>query len=116
MEFLRTSGGMFHDCGVHDIDMVCWVLGEAPSSAFVRATTQSPQIKEFGDVDTAAIILTFPSGVIATIHLSRHSTFYDQRLEVHGDKGVVSVSNPPASSVSEGLIDNYKCVVVKLVF
>lgn len=30
IEYLRDSGGIFHDCMVHDIDMVTWVLGEYP--------------------------------------------------------------------------------------
>ena len=30
LEFLKTSGGVFHDCGSHDIDLVRWVVGENP--------------------------------------------------------------------------------------
>jgi len=30
IEYLKVSGGIFHDCLVHDIDMVTWVLGEYP--------------------------------------------------------------------------------------
>lgn len=30
IEYLKLSGGIFHDCLVHDIDMVTWVLGEYP--------------------------------------------------------------------------------------
>ena len=31
MDYLKISGGIFHDCAVHDIDMVTWILGEYPS-------------------------------------------------------------------------------------
>ena len=68
---------------VHDIDMVCWIVGEAPCSVFAQGSAFHPEINAMGDVDTVAIILKFPSGVIATIDLSRHSQYgYDQRLEV----------------------------------
>lgn len=31
INYLKISGGIFHDCAVHDIDMVTWILGEYPS-------------------------------------------------------------------------------------
>ena len=30
LEYLKVSGGIFHDCLVHDIDLIVWVLGEYP--------------------------------------------------------------------------------------
>ena len=77
------------------------MLNECPDTVFSRAAARDPDIKAIGDVDTVAIVLTFPSGAIATVHLSRHSTYhYDQRLEVHGERGMLSCGNPPADSVS----------------
>ncbi len=81
--YLKISKGMFHDCAIHDIDMVCWIVGEQPESVFAQGSAFDPEIKAIGDVDTIAIVLKFPSGVIASIDLSRHSQYgYDQRLEV----------------------------------
>ncbi len=83
LAYLKISHGMFHDCAVHDIDMVCWVVGEEPVRVVAEGSTFNEGIRSLGDVDTIAIILKFPSGVLATIELSRHSTYgYDQRLEV----------------------------------
>ena len=31
LEYLKISGGIFHDCAVHDIDLVTWIIGEYPS-------------------------------------------------------------------------------------
>lgn len=31
IDYLKTSGGIFHDCLVHDIDIITWVLGEYPT-------------------------------------------------------------------------------------
>ena len=83
MEYLRQSSGMFHDCAVHDLDVVCWILGETPVEVYAQGTAQHPEIAAMNDVDTIAIVLKFPSGTLATIDLSRHSSYgYDQRLEV----------------------------------
>lgn len=83
IDYIKISHGMYHDCAVHDIDMVCWVVGEEPVGVLAQGVTFDPEIKAVGDVDTIAIILKFPSGVLATIDLSRHSSYgYDQRLEV----------------------------------
>ncbi|XP_014486066.1 PREDICTED: inositol 2-dehydrogenase-like [Dinoponera quadriceps] len=94
IEYLKTSGGIFHDCLVHDIDVITWVLGEYPDKVVVLADANIPEIKEIGDFDTVAVTLHFPSGTLGTIDLSRNSTFgYDQRLEVFGPKGMVQVDN-----------------------
>ena len=31
IDYLKVSGGIFHDCMVHDIDLLTWVLGEYPA-------------------------------------------------------------------------------------
>lgn len=79
----RLTGGIFHDCAVHDIDLISWVLGEYPISVYTQATANVPGIKANGDVDCVAIILKFQSGIIGTIDLDRDAQYgYDQRLEV----------------------------------
>ena len=83
VEYLKTSGGMYHDTAVHDIDMLCWIVGEEPVGVFAQGSVFDPEIASVGDVDTIAITLKFPSGVLAILDLSRHSSYgYDIRLEV----------------------------------
>ena len=83
MSYLKISNGMYHDCAVHDIDTVCWILGEEPSHVYAQGHAQKKEIADIDDVDTVVIVLTFPSGVLASVNLSRHSTYgYDQRMEV----------------------------------
>lgn len=63
--------------------MIVWILGEYPSKVAVAGSANIPEIAEIGDLDTVAILLTFPSGTIGIIDLSRNSNYgYDQRLEV----------------------------------
>ena len=83
ISFLKFSNGMYHDCAVHDIDMICWIIGEEPVGVMAMGSTFDSEIEAIGDVDTIAIMIKFPSGVLGSIDLSRYSTYgYDQRLEV----------------------------------
>ena len=52
---------------------------------------------EGDDPDTAITLLRLTSGAIASIDNSRRSSVYDQRAEVFGPGGVVSVENQAAA-------------------
>lgn len=95
--YLATSGGIFKDMTIHDLDMARHLLGEVVS---VRATGQhlDPEVDDV--YDAATLTLVGRSGAVAVIVNSRHSAAgYDQRLEVFGDRGTLEVSNQRASSV-----------------
>ena len=84
LEYVKTSGGMYHDTAVHDIDMLCWIVGEEPVGVFAQGSVFDPEIASIGDVDTIVVTLKFPSGVLAVCDLSRHASYgYDMRLEVY---------------------------------
>lgn len=94
VDYLRTSGGVFHDCLVHDFDMACWVLGELPTRVQATATALIPEVKAIDDFDNIGFLFSFPSGAIALGDNSRYSAYgYDQRLEVFGNKGMIKVEN-----------------------
>lgn len=94
-EYLAISGGMFHDCAVHDIDMICWLLGgKFPVSVYTVAHAHIDVIRSLGDVDTVVIAMKFDDGTLATIDLSRFAAYgYDQRVEVFGNKGMLVSEN-----------------------
>ncbi|KAJ8673367.1 hypothetical protein QAD02_004629 [Eretmocerus hayati] len=94
IEYLKASGGIFHDCMVHDIDMMTWVLGEWPIKVSVMASANIPEIAAIKDYDTVAAVFHFTSGTVGMIDLSRNSSYgYDQRLEVFGPRGMVDAEN-----------------------
>jgi myo-inositol 2-dehydrogenase/D-chiro-inositol 1-dehydrogenase len=103
VSYIEGSGGLFRDMMIHDLDMARFVLGEEPTQVFaVGSNLVDPSIGAAGDVDTAAVILTTPSGRVCQITNSRRSTYgYDKRLEVHGSKGMLRVSN-----VLENLVES----------
>jgi len=83
IDYLKISGGMFHDTAVHDLDIICWILNEEPVTVHTLAHAHSQTISDIQDVDTIVITMKFPSGAISISDISRHSTYgYDQRIEV----------------------------------
>ena len=99
--YIESSGGIFRDMMIHDLDMARFLLGEEPVTVYaVGSALVDPAIGEAGDVDTAAVTLTTASGKICQISNSRRATYgYDQRAEVHGEKGLISVANIPQDTV-----------------
>ncbi len=94
-EYVKGSGGIFRDMMIHDFDMARFLMGEefvvvnALGSALVDKA-----IGKAGDVDTAAVQMQTASGRIAVITNSRRATYgYDQRMEVHGSKGMIHAKN-----------------------
>ena len=83
MSYFKQAPVIYHDSAIHDIDWICWVAGEEPVGVFAHGVAHHQGIAEQRDFDTIAIVLSFPSGVIGTIAVSRYSTYgYDQRAEV----------------------------------
>ncbi|PSN42099.1 hypothetical protein C0J52_02958 [Blattella germanica] len=101
LDYLKSSGGVFHDSVVHDIDIMCWILGEFPIKVAASAQVHIPEIAAMGDHDTVAIVFTFASGTIGILDWCRYSCYgYDQRLEVFGPRGMICCNNErPMSGV-----------------
>src|SRR5882762_7391837 len=58
IEYVRRSGGLFHDMMIHDFDMARWLLEEEPVEVFAAASVLiDPAVGEAGDVDTAVVTL-----------------------------------------------------------
>ncbi len=95
IRYVESSGGLFRDMMIHDLDMARFLLGEEPTSVYaVGSALVDPEIGKAGDVDTAAVILTTASGRICQISNSRRATYgYDQRIEVHGARGMLRAEN-----------------------
>lgn len=101
LSYIARSGGLYRDMMIHDFDMARFLLGEEPIavSAFGAALVDKA-IGEAGDIDTAVVILQTQSGKVAEISNSRRATYgYDQRIEVHGEKGMLRAENVHESTV-----------------
>jgi myo-inositol 2-dehydrogenase / D-chiro-inositol 1-dehydrogenase len=94
-QYIRTSGGIFLDMTIHDFDMARFLIGAEVVELFAAANVLvDPIFRQLDDWDTAAITLKFANGAIGTIDNSRKAVYgYDQRVEVFGSKGMISVTN-----------------------
>ncbi|VBB07252.1 inositol 2-dehydrogenase [Lucifera butyrica] len=101
IEYVKVSGGMFLDMTIHDFDMVRYLTGSEVTEVYANAGIMVDQaIGKAGDVDTALISLKFQNGAIGVIDNCRQAVYgYDQRVEVLGTKGGISVSNDVPTNV-----------------
>lgn len=99
--YIERSGGLFRDMMIHDFDMARFLTGERFDRIHaVGAALVDPAIGAAGDVDTAAVILTTETGRICQISNSRRAAYgYDQRIEVHGQKGMLRAENQLETTV-----------------
>lgn len=99
--YIATSGGLFRDMMIHDLDLARYFLGEEPVEVLAAASALvDPEIGAAGDVDTAVATLKTASGRLCQISNSRRATYgYDQRIELHGSKGLLRAGNVTATMV-----------------
>ncbi|HET9477513.1 MAG TPA: Gfo/Idh/MocA family oxidoreductase, partial [Dehalococcoidia bacterium] len=95
----RSIDGMsalFFDTSVHDFDNLRYLTLSEIETVQVRA---SPAIHRRERIDTATMLLQMANGVVATINNSQAAHGYDQRVEVFGRGGLLSLENEPEDTV-----------------
>jgi myo-inositol 2-dehydrogenase / D-chiro-inositol 1-dehydrogenase len=95
LSYVETSGGLFRDMMIHDLDMARFLLGEEPVEvSAIASCLVDPAIGAAGDVDTALVMLRTASRRLCQISNSRRATYgYDQRIEAHGSEGLLQAGN-----------------------
>lgn len=95
----RDDGDLFFDTTIHDLDMARFLLGADAESVYVQAGVMADE--RLDDPDTALTTLRFGNGATVVIDNNRLSGHgYDQRVEVCGTKGMVTVGNEATDTVS----------------
>ena len=95
VRFAPTSGGIFQDCSVHDIDVARWMLGKPKALRTFASGTIAlhPGLAACGDVDNGLAIVEFEGGA--------RGQFYASRTMAHGfDTHTEVISALPAVSAS----------------
>jgi myo-inositol 2-dehydrogenase/D-chiro-inositol 1-dehydrogenase len=118
ISYIRSSDGLFRDMMIHDLDMARFLLGEEAVSVYaVGSSLVDPEIGRAGNVDTAAVTLTTASGKICQISNWRRASYgYDQRIEVHGEKGMLRAENMLENSVEVATLDGFRKAPAKHFF
>ena len=104
-EFVPTSGGIFRDLVVHDIDILRWVTGREIVEVYATGVNRgAAYFGEAGDVDECTSLLTLDDGTLVTAQASRYNgAGYDVRMELAGTAGtrVVGLSDRSAFRSAE---------------
>jgi scyllo-inositol 2-dehydrogenase (NAD+) len=87
-----SSGGMLIDMGIHDFDLARWFMGEVRTVAAIGATIAYPELATVGDIDNAIVSLTFSSGTLGVVDLTRSGIYgYDISTEILGLEGTIRI-------------------------
>jgi len=88
----KSSGGMLIDMGIHDFDLARWFMGDVRTVAAIGGTIAYPELATVGDIDNAVASLTFTSGKLGVVDLSRSGIYgYDISTEILGSEGTLKI-------------------------
>jgi myo-inositol 2-dehydrogenase / D-chiro-inositol 1-dehydrogenase len=98
VRFAPTSGGIFLDMSIHDVDLARWMLGSPrPLRVFASGTVGvHAGLRECGDVDNGVAIAEFEGGALACFYASRTMPHgHDTSTEVVGTAGRLTIGQNP---------------------
>jgi myo-inositol 2-dehydrogenase/D-chiro-inositol 1-dehydrogenase len=100
-EFVRRSGGMFHDMSIHDFDLSRHLMRDDVVEVMAMgACLIDPMFAEENDHDVTTTMLRFASGALGVIENTRATPYgYDQRVEILGTEGAMESENLTANRV-----------------
>ncbi len=88
LDFLRSSGGLMVDLGIHDLDTMRFLIGEVAEVHAAGSVQRLPELAEHGLFDSAVATVRFESGALGTLELGLHTAYgYEIRAEVLGEHG-----------------------------
>lgn len=91
--YIATSGGIFRDLLIHDLDAVPWLVGRRVVEVSAQGSVLiEPVFAASDDIDVATVTLRFEGGAIAQLVGTRFNPLgYDHRIEVLGTRDSLAV-------------------------
>ncbi len=91
--YIAVSGGIFLDLGIHDIDLVRWLVGDEIVQVHAQGNVgDTAYLAAHEDAEEAQVLARCAGGATATLLMSRTSLYgYDIRTELWGTEGTLSV-------------------------
>ncbi len=102
IRFAKTSGGIFLDMAIHDIDLMRWFLGSEATEVYAMgATFKHPEFKEAGDDETGVAVYKFENGAMGITHVGRTAPHgYHVETEIVGTEGTIRISAVPEKNLA----------------
>ncbi|MEU5994344.1 Gfo/Idh/MocA family oxidoreductase [Spirillospora sp. NPDC047418] len=90
-EYVPSSGGLFRDCVIHDLDLIRFVTGREVVRVMAAGGNRGEDFfRECGDIDTGSALLVLDDGTLGVVSATRYNAAgYDARLELFGSKDSV---------------------------
>lgn len=94
-KYIKDSGGIFIDYGIHEFDISRFLIGsEVKSVRSSGGILLYPFMEKYNDVDQSMSILEFENDVLADIEVSRNSSYgLDVRGEIMGTEGMIHIGS-----------------------
>ena len=104
IKFAPTSGGIFLDMAVHDIDLANWYLGGTPESVWaIGGSYVHPEFGAIGDCDNACAMFQYKNGGMAFLYVGRTAPHgYHIETEIIGSKGTLQRQSCAAEEPGSG--------------
>ncbi len=92
-QYIPGSGGIHRDLLIHDFDIARWLTGVEVKEVYATgAVRRWERFGRYGDVDTAAVVLTMEGGMPVLVAGTRHDPRgYDFRAELLGSEDSIAV-------------------------
>ena len=87
-QYIASSGGIYIDSVIHDIDIARFMVGEIHRVTALGRNPVDPVYDKYRDISISILTLEFTNGAVGVIQNSRRTPHgYDLRCEVHCEKG-----------------------------
>lgn len=116
MKFLKTSGGIFIDMAIHDIDLMRWFLNSDATEVYAIGSNfkHKREFEEAGDSETGCAMYRFANGAMGSLHVGRTAPHgYHVETEIVGTEGSIRISPVPAKNMA--MLYNQSGAVVECV-
>lgn len=100
--YVPQSGGLFVDMGIHDLDIVRWLMGWEITEIYARGgVLKYDFLKNMNDVDEGQMLLKFENGSLGMIEVSRNgNNVYECRTEVVGSKKTILIGQDQLTNIT----------------
>jgi myo-inositol 2-dehydrogenase / D-chiro-inositol 1-dehydrogenase len=100
-QFMQQGGDIFLDLCAHDVDFITHALQDHVVSVYATGipNNSTSSGNHHDNKDNAIMVMKLSRGTVVTLFMSRSATYgYDQRMEIFGTLGMVTVQNQPETS------------------